>query len=128
MQRVRIGLTGLAFVFLAVLLAAVFTRNPSREAPITPNLIEQQKAGRRRRRRRPRPGRPSRPSRSPNWASRLAMPTTIAQRRQRPPRPAESPAMHRLIHRLVNGTKNEQSNGFGPRLLPYLPVLALLAA
>jgi len=45
MQRVRIGLTGLAFVFLAVLLAAVFTRNPSREAPITPNLVEQQKAG-----------------------------------------------------------------------------------
>jgi hypothetical protein len=45
MQRVRIGLTGLAFVFLAVLLAAVFTRNPTREAPITPNLIEQQKAG-----------------------------------------------------------------------------------
>jgi hypothetical protein len=45
MQRVRIGLTGLAFVFLAVLLAAVFTRNPTREAPITPKLIEQQKAG-----------------------------------------------------------------------------------
>ena len=45
MQRVRIGLTGLAFVFLAVLLAAIFTRNPTREAPITPNLIEQQKAG-----------------------------------------------------------------------------------
>jgi hypothetical protein len=45
MQRVRIGLTGLAFVFLVVLLAAVFTRNPTREAPITPNLIEQQKAG-----------------------------------------------------------------------------------
>ena len=45
MQRVRIGLTGLAFVFLVVLLAAVFTRNPTREAPITPNLIEQQKSG-----------------------------------------------------------------------------------
>lgn len=45
MQRVRIGLTGLAFVFLAVLLAAVFTRNPTREAPITSNLIAQQKAG-----------------------------------------------------------------------------------
>ena len=45
MQRVRIGLTGLAFVFLAVLLAAVFTRNPAREAPITPNLLAQQKAG-----------------------------------------------------------------------------------
>jgi len=45
MQRVRIGLTGLAFVFLAVLLAAVFTRNPTRETPITPNLIEQQKNG-----------------------------------------------------------------------------------
>jgi hypothetical protein len=45
MQRVRIGLTGLAFVFLAVLLAAVFTRNPTREAPITPNLIDEQKAG-----------------------------------------------------------------------------------
>lgn len=42
MQRVRIGLTGLAFVFLAVLLAAVFTRAPVGEAPITPNLIEQQ--------------------------------------------------------------------------------------
>lgn len=40
MQRVRIGLTGLAFVFVAVLLAAVFTRAPSGETPITPNLIE----------------------------------------------------------------------------------------
>ncbi|HWT12451.1 MAG TPA: hypothetical protein VN231_06835 [Allosphingosinicella sp.] len=46
MQRVRIGLTGLAFVFLAVLLAAVFTGEPSGEAPITPNLIEQERAGR----------------------------------------------------------------------------------
>ena len=46
MQRVRIGLTGLAFVFLAVLLAAVFTGRPPGEAPITPNLIEQQEAGR----------------------------------------------------------------------------------
>lgn len=41
-QRVRIGLTGLAFVFLAVLLAMVFTREPAGEAPITPNLLEQQ--------------------------------------------------------------------------------------
>lgn len=46
MQRVRIGLTGLAFVFLAVLLAAIFTGRPPGEAPITPNLIEQQEAGR----------------------------------------------------------------------------------
>jgi hypothetical protein len=45
MQRVRVGLTGLAFVFLAVLLAAVFTRSQAGEAPLTPNLIEQQKAG-----------------------------------------------------------------------------------
>ena len=45
MQRVRIGLTGLAFVFLAVLLAAVFTSEPGGEAPITANLIEQQRAG-----------------------------------------------------------------------------------
>jgi hypothetical protein len=45
MQRVRIGLTGLAFVFLAVLLAAVFTSKPSVEEPITANLIEQQRAG-----------------------------------------------------------------------------------
>jgi len=45
MQRVRIGLTGLAFVFLAVLLAAVFTSQPAGEAPITANLIEQQRAG-----------------------------------------------------------------------------------
>lgn len=37
-------MTGLAFVFLAVLLAAVFTREPVREAPITPNLLEQQEA------------------------------------------------------------------------------------
>ena len=43
MQRVRIGLTGLAFVFVVVLLAAVFT-NPTEEEPITPNLIEQQLA------------------------------------------------------------------------------------
>lgn len=46
MQRVRIGLTGLAFVFLAVLLAAIFTSQPAGEAPITPNLIEQQKTAR----------------------------------------------------------------------------------
>jgi hypothetical protein len=45
MQRIRIGLTGLAFVFLAVLLAAVFTRDPAGEQPLTPNLIEQQRAG-----------------------------------------------------------------------------------
>lgn len=43
MQRVRIGLTGLAFVFVLVLLAAIFTR-PSEEKPITPNTIEQQGA------------------------------------------------------------------------------------
>ena len=42
MQRVRIGLTGLAFVFLVVLLAAVLTNEPAGEAPITPTLIEQQ--------------------------------------------------------------------------------------
>lgn len=41
MQRVRIGLTGLAFVFVLVLLAAVFT-SPSDEEPITANMIEQQ--------------------------------------------------------------------------------------
>ena len=40
MQRVRIGLTGLAFVFVLVLLAAVFTSHSSEE-PITANLIEQ---------------------------------------------------------------------------------------
>ena len=41
MQRVRIGLTGLAFVFVLVMLAAIFT-NPSNEQPITANMIEQQ--------------------------------------------------------------------------------------
>lgn len=45
MQRVRIGLTGLAFVFLAVLLATVLTSEPAGEEPITPNLIEQQRTG-----------------------------------------------------------------------------------
>jgi hypothetical protein len=43
-QRVRIGLTGLAFVFLLVLLGAVFT-SPSAEEPITPNMIETQLTG-----------------------------------------------------------------------------------
>jgi hypothetical protein len=43
-QRVRIGLTGLAFVFLLVLLGAVFT-SPSAEEPITTNLIETQLSG-----------------------------------------------------------------------------------
>lgn len=37
MQRVRIGLTGLAFVFVAVLLAAALVREPSAETPITAN-------------------------------------------------------------------------------------------
>ena len=45
MQRVRIGLTGLAFVFLAVLLAMVFTREPAGEEAITPNLLDQQLTG-----------------------------------------------------------------------------------
>jgi len=45
MQRVRIGVTGLAFVFLAVLLAAIFSSQSQDEAPITPNLIEQQRTG-----------------------------------------------------------------------------------
>ena len=44
-QRVRIGLTGLAFVFVAVLLAAVFTSEPIGEPTITPNSIEQQRNG-----------------------------------------------------------------------------------
>ena len=39
MQRVRIGLTGLAFVFVLVLLGAVFTR-PTAEEPITANNLE----------------------------------------------------------------------------------------
>lgn len=41
MQRVRIGLTGLAFVFVLVLLAAIFI-NPSDEEPLTANSIEHQ--------------------------------------------------------------------------------------
>lgn len=45
MQRVRIGLTGLAFVFLAVLLTAIFTGRPADEAPITANSIAQERAG-----------------------------------------------------------------------------------
>jgi hypothetical protein len=41
MQRVRIGLTGLAFVFVLVLLAAIFT-SASDEEPITANMLERQ--------------------------------------------------------------------------------------
>ncbi|TMJ15945.1 MAG: hypothetical protein E6G94_05540 [Alphaproteobacteria bacterium] len=44
MQRVRIGLTGLAFVFLLVLLAAIFVR-PSAETPITANAVDQMANG-----------------------------------------------------------------------------------
>jgi hypothetical protein len=36
LQRVRIGLTGLAFVFILVLLATILVR-PSAEAPVTLN-------------------------------------------------------------------------------------------
>ena len=39
MQRVRIGLTGLAFVFLLVLLSAIFSR-ATEEEPITPNTLQ----------------------------------------------------------------------------------------
>ena len=45
MQRVRIGLTGLAFVFVLVLLATALVR-PTAEAPLTENQIEQQRSGR----------------------------------------------------------------------------------
>lgn len=38
MQRIRIGLTGLAFVFLLVLLGTVVSRS-GREAPVIPNGI-----------------------------------------------------------------------------------------
>ena len=42
-QRVRIGLTGLAFVFVVVLLAAVFV-SPDDEEPITANSLQVQLA------------------------------------------------------------------------------------
>ena len=45
MQRVRIGLTGLAFVFILVLLGAVFSRSQTNESPITGNVIERQLKG-----------------------------------------------------------------------------------
>jgi hypothetical protein len=44
-QRVRIGLTGLAFVFILVLLGAVFSRSQTDESPITGNVIERQLKG-----------------------------------------------------------------------------------
>ncbi|HEY0626243.1 MAG TPA: hypothetical protein VGD10_05860 [Allosphingosinicella sp.] len=40
-QRVRIGLTGLAFVFILVLLGAIFA-SASEEEPITANMIDKQ--------------------------------------------------------------------------------------
>ena len=39
MQRVRIGLTGLGFVFVAVLLATALTGKPEAEQPITANSV-----------------------------------------------------------------------------------------
>ena len=39
MQRVRIGLTGLGFVFVSVLLAAALTGTPESEAPVAPNAM-----------------------------------------------------------------------------------------
>ena len=44
MQRVRIVLTGLAFVFVLVLLGMIFT-SPSAEEPITANALEQELSG-----------------------------------------------------------------------------------
>ena len=44
MQRVRIGLTGLAFVFVLVLLGTVFSRASGDEEAITANAIEMQQA------------------------------------------------------------------------------------
>ncbi len=44
-QRVRIGLTGLAFVFILVLLGAVFSRSTTDESPITGNTVERQLKG-----------------------------------------------------------------------------------
>lgn len=44
-QRVRIGLTGLAFVFILVLLGAVFSRSTTDESPITGNMAERQLKG-----------------------------------------------------------------------------------
>ena len=61
MQRVRIGLTGLAFVFLAVMLAMVFTREPVGETPITPNLLEPQRPGQAPPPPEPRPANPTEP-------------------------------------------------------------------
>ncbi|HEX8654171.1 MAG TPA: hypothetical protein VGB57_12640 [Allosphingosinicella sp.] len=40
MQRVRIGLTGLAFVFLLVVLATILVR-PSEEPPLSANTVGQ---------------------------------------------------------------------------------------
>jgi hypothetical protein len=39
MQRVRIGLTGLGFVFVSVLLAAALTGEPEAEAPVDGNML-----------------------------------------------------------------------------------------
>ena len=44
MQRVRIGLTGLAFVFILVLLATIIAR-PSNEPTLTANSVERQMNG-----------------------------------------------------------------------------------
>ncbi|MDB5670102.1 MAG: hypothetical protein JWO25_1061 [Alphaproteobacteria bacterium] len=44
MQRVRIGLTGLAFVFILVLLATIIAR-PSNEPTLTANGLERQANG-----------------------------------------------------------------------------------
>jgi hypothetical protein len=46
MQRVRIGLTGLAFVFILVLLATIIAR-PSNEPVLTTNGLEGQASGQR---------------------------------------------------------------------------------
>src|SRR3954465_5036419 len=45
-QRVRIGLTGLAFVFILVLLGAVFSRSTTNDSPIPRNTIDGHAPGR----------------------------------------------------------------------------------
>ena len=117
MQRVRIGLTGLAFVFLAVLLAAIFTSQPAGEAPITAEsdrAAESGSAGRDAAG--PAGRRASRPSRSPQLGVTPGNADRTATRRPRPrPDRAESAAIHRLIHRT-----NKEQNDVGLSAL-FLP-------
>ena len=108
MQRVRIGLTGLAFVFLAVLLATVFVRQPSMKPPSPEHNRAEQKGAV------PAAPPPTEPAADPLATMKLAAgdsDVNAAVPQQSPPLRAAKSARAEMIEeipRAITGWKNER--------------------